>query len=452
MNVVDSFLSIIDQKNRDLNIFIEVFSSEAIERAKEIDEKIKLGKAGSLAGMVLSIKDNICYKDHSLTAASRILQNFKSLFTATVLERLLLEDAIVIGRVNCDEFAMGSANKNSYYGVTRNPIDRTKVVGGSSGGSAASVSAGMCHVSLGSDTGGSVRQPASFCGVVGFKPTYGAFSRHGLIAFASSFDQIGVLANSVDDISFVNEVVSGKDDYDTTCVLDKKKTNTTKSNTPHKKMVYFREVIEAEGLSPIIREKFMTKLDKLRSEGHTVENIDFPYLKYLAPCYYILSTAEASSNLSRFDGIHYGYRSESATNLEDLYIKSRTEGFGDEVKKRILLGTFVLSSSCYDDYYIKGQKVRALIKNYTNEIFDHYDCILSPVSPSTAFDIDRSNVSSTSDYLDDIFTVHANLAGIPAISVPLSEDEKGLPIGIQIMTDNFKDQELLSIAKIIESN
>ena len=356
-------------ENQHLNAFIEVYSDEALEQARLVDEKLANCSAGKLAGMVVGIKDNLCYKNHKVSASSKILDGFESLFTATSVQRLIDEDAIIIGRLNCDEFAMGSANENTIYGTVKNPLDNSKVAGGSSGGSAAAVSAGLCLVALGSDTGGSIRQPAAFCGIVGIKPTYSRVSRYGLIAYASSFDQIGPLTNNVSDAALILEVIAGKDDFDSTVSKkDVDNYSTAKFDNKPKKIAYISECLNRKGLDPEVKEFIENKIDKLKSEGHIVEPISFPYLDLLVPTYYVLTTAEASSNLARFDGVHYGYRSENITDLESTYINSRTEGFGEEVKRRIMLGTFVLSSDQYNAYYNKAQKVRRVIQDQTNEV------------------------------------------------------------------------------------
>ena len=438
------------EKNSHLNAFVEVYKEESISQAKKIDQKIINGTAGKLAGMVVGIKDNICYKNHKVSAGSKMLKDFESLFTATSVQRLLDEDAIIIGRLNCDEFAMGSANKNSIYGAVKNPLDNSKVAGGSSGGSAAAVSAGLCLVSLGSDTGGSIRQPASFCGVVGVKPTYSRVSRHGLIAYASSFDQIGTLTNNVEDAALVLEVISGKDGFDST-VSSKKKELYSKmeSDQKPKKIAYISECLDREGLDPEIKKFIQEKIIQLKKNGHIVEPISLPELDLLVPVYYIITTAEASSNLARFDGVHYGYRSDTTTDLENTYINSRSEGVGEEVKRRIMLGTFVLSAEYHDSYFTKAQKIRRLIQNKTNEMFEKYDFIISPTTPHTAFGIDQQHKDPTVMYLEDIFTVQANLAGNPAVSLPLGQHSNGLPIGLHIMADNFKESELLSFSKYL---
>lgn len=430
-----------------LNIFLEVFEHDALEQARRADERRKNGNAGKLNGMVIGLKDNLCYAGHKVSASSKILEGFESLYSATVVERLLAEDAVIIGRLNCDEFAMGSSNENSAYGPVKNPLDETRVPGGSSGGSAAAIVAGMCLATLGTDTGGSIRQPASFCGIAGYKPSYGKVSRWGAIAYASSFDQIGPLAFSVDDCNAIMHVIAGPDAYDATMLQQP-------ANIPFKpenidgaqRIAYFRQYIESRGLDPEIRAYMESLIQRLRDAGHTVEAVDFPYLDYVVPTYYILTTAEASSNLSRYDGVHYGYRSKEATSLESTYKLSRTEGFGAEVKRRIMLGTFVLSSGYYDAYYSKAQKVRRKLRDHTAAILSDYRFILMPTTPGTAFPIGGKSSDPIQLYLEDIYTVQANLCGVPAISIPAGKHSNGLPFGIQLVAAQNADSALLGFA------
>lgn len=445
--LVNQYLQRIEE-TADLNIFLEVFQSEILDNADALQEKIKAGKAGKLAGMVIAIKDNICYKGHKISASSKILKDFESLYSATAIDRLLAEDALIIGRVNCDEFAMGGSNENSAYGPVKNPVNKEYVPGGSSGGSAAAVAANCCLVALGSDTGGSIRQPASFCGVVGIKPTYGRISRHGLIAFASSFDQIGPLSHNVSDASLVLEVMAGKDSMDTTSSSQKVDSYSDFSENPKSlKIGFIQECLDSKSLDPEVKESQMKLIDQLREEGHTVEPVRLEELEYLVPTYYVLTTAEASSNLSRYDGIHYGYRSSAATDIESTYVKSRTEGFGKEVKRRIMLGSFVLSAGYYDAYYGKAQKVRRLIKEKTESLFEKYDLLLTPTTPATAFKFGANMDDPIKMYLEDIFTVHANLVGTPAISLPLFNHSKsGLPFGAQFMSAAFNEKLLLDFS------
>ncbi|AYL97469.1 Asp-tRNA(Asn)/Glu-tRNA(Gln) amidotransferase subunit GatA [Mucilaginibacter celer] len=436
------------EKNAHLNAFNEVFADEALVAAKNVDNKIKNNAAGKLAGMVIAIKDNICYKGHEVNASSKILTGFKSIFSSTVVERLLAEDAVIIGRCNCDEFAMGATNESSYFGPVKNFADNTRVSGGSSGGSAVAVQAGMCHAALGTDTGGSVRQPASFCGVVGLKPTYGSISRHGIIAYASSFDQVGPVTKSVEDAALLLEVLAGPDDYDSTLSQTPPPASYTNFQKPGKKKIaYLQEAISSPGVDTEVKDNLIKYIEKLRDEGHTVTPIAFELLDYLVPTYYILAMAEASSNLARYDGVHYGYRSPQATDLQSTYKKSRSEGFGKEVKRRIMTGTFVLSAGYYDAYYAKAQKVRRLIQEKTNEILVEYDFILVPTAPEPAFNIGREEKDPVVMYLSDIFTVQASLTGVPAISVPTGNNSKGLPLGLQLLTKHFGEQQLLDFAK-----
>ena len=433
-------------QKKHLNAFLEVFETSAKEQAMAIDLKIKSGTAGKLAGVIVGLKDNICYKGHKVSAASKILEGFESLYSATVVEKLLAEDAIIIGRLNCDEFAMGSSNENSAYGNVLNPLNEKCVPGGSSGGAAAAVAANLCHVSLGSDTGGSIRQPASFTGTVGIKPTYGRVSRYGLIAYASSFDQIGPITKTVEDNALILEVICGVDEHDNTSSSKKVEAFSKELSADKKyKIAYLKECVENEGLDPEIRINIEKQIERLKSEGHHLEGISFPYLDYLVPIYYVLTTAEASSNLSRFSGIHYGHRSKTATDLESTYKKSRKE-----VKRRIMLGTFVLSAGYYDAYYAKGQKVRRLVQNKTKEIFKDFDFILTPSTPGTAFEFGKNSADPIKMYLEDIFTVQAPIAGIPAISVPSGLHSNGLPIGLQLMADYFEESKLLNLASKIK--
>lgn len=447
VEVVNSYIAKIEEKKH-LNAFLEVFEESALAQAKLVDEKLANNTAGKLAGFVIGIKDNICYEGHKVTSASKILEGFESLYSATAVERLLAEDAIIIGRLNCDEFAMGSSNENSSHGNVLNPIQEDKVPGGSSGGSAAAVAGGLCMATLGSDTGGSIRQPASFCGVVGFKPTYGRISRWGLLAYASSFDQIGPFTTNIEDAALLTQVMAGKDEYDST-VSTKEVDNYVESLSSDRKIKIGipKQVIESEGLNPEIKDSILTLVAKLKEKGHTVEEFDFPYLDYMVPTYYVLTTAEASSNYSRYDGVHFGYRSPNAHDIESTYVLSRTEGFGEEVKRRIMLGTFVLSSGYYDAYYTKAMKVRRLIQDKTNEVLSEFDMILGPTTPDTAFKIGENVKDPITMYLQDIFTVHANLSGHPAISLPLGNHSNGMPFGIQVMAKPFAEKELFAFSK-----
>jgi len=435
--------------NAHLNAFNEVFTDEALAQAKAVDKRLQAGVAGKLAGMVIGIKDNISYKGHRVSASSRILDGFKAIYSSTIVERLLAEDAVIIGRCNCDEFAMGATNENSYFGPVKNAADHTRVSGGSSGGSAVAVQANMCHAAIGTDTGGSVRQPASFCGLIGLKPTYGRISRYGIIAYASSFDQVGPVTRSVEDAALLLEVMAGADEYDST--LSQKSVPPfaaeLEATTGKKRIAYLQEAIASPGVDTEVKAAMTIYIDKLRADGHTVTPITFEYLDYLVPSYYILATAEASSNLARYDGVHYGYRSPAATDLASTYKRSRSEGFGQEVKRRIMLGTFILSAGYYDAYYAKAQKVRRLIRQKTDEILNDYDFILVPTAPAPAGIIGKAEKDPVVGYLADIFTVQASLAGVPAISLPAGNNSKGLPLGLQLLTKRFGEQELLNFSK-----
>ena len=480
VELVEHYLSVIEDKNNVLNAFVEVYADESRLTAIEIDQKIKANTAGKLAGMVIGLKDVLCYENHGLQAGSKILNNFKSKFTATAVQRLIDEDVIIIGRQNCDEFAMGSSNENSAFGVVANAADTSRVPGGSSGGSAVAVQSGMCFASIGSDTGGSVRQPAAFCGLVGLKPTYGRISRWGLIAYGSSFDSIGPITNSVEDAALLLEVMAGSDDYDSTVsskpverysqllgnnrlqiggsAVEIANSDQLKNrlqignsavgiaNSNQLKIGYLRESIESEGVQEEIKAETKNLLTQLENLGHEVKPFEFELLDAFLPTYYILTTAEASSNLSRFDGVRYGHRSSESINLESLYKKSRTEGFGKEVKKRILLGSFVLSANYYDAYYTKAQKVRRLIQERTKELFSEFDFLVMPTTPTTAFKIGDKTSDSLQMYLADIFTVQANVTGYPAISIPRGLDKNNMPIGLQIMGKPFQEAQLLNFA------
>lgn len=435
-----------------LNAFLSVYETEALERAAALDLQRQQGQPlGKLHGVVVGLKDVISYKDHPLSAASNILGNFTAVYNATAVDKLLAAGAIIIGRQNCDEFAMGSSNENSAFGAVRNAIDESRVPGGSSGGSAVAVQADLCMISLGSDTGGSVRQPADFCGVVGLKPTYGRVSRYGLIAYASSFDQIGIFAKTVEDAALALEVIAGADDFDSTVSAREVPAyaELALENTEKKyKIAYFKEALEHPGLDPAIRETIEAFIKKLTDEGHTVKAIDFELLEHVVPTYYVLTTAEASSNLSRFDGVRYGYRADIAGgDLTELYKASRSQGFGKEVQRRIMLGTFVLSAGYFDAYFTKAQQVRQLLSQRTQAIFAEFDAIISPTVPATAFKIGEKSNDPVEMFLADIYTVFANLVGIPGISLPLFQHPNGLPFGLQVMTSHFDEVSLLRLSR-----
>ncbi|NVO83443.1 Asp-tRNA(Asn)/Glu-tRNA(Gln) amidotransferase subunit GatA [Hymenobacter terrestris] len=438
-------------RQENLNAFLEVWPEEARAQAVAVDAKLAAGTAGKLAGMVIGLKDVLAYEGHALQSSSHILDGFKSLFTGTAVQRLLDEDAILIGRQNCDEFAMGASNESSYFGPARNAIAPDRVPGGSSGGSAVAVQADMCLASIGSDTGGSVRQPAAFCGIVGFKPTYSRISRYGLVAYASSFDQIGTLTRSVEDAALLLEVMAGSDQFDSTVSQQPVPAYSQElTPAPHYRIGYIQDCLVRPGLNPEIKAATENALEQLRGQGHVVEAVEFPYLDFIVPTYYILTTAEASSNLSRYDGVKFGYRAPDVTDLESLYKKTRSQGFGPEVQRRILLGTFVLSASYYDAYYTKAQRVRRLIKEKTDELLRDYDFLVLPTTPTTAFKIGDEDRDTLSMYLADIFTVQASLAGVPAISVPNGLDSQGLPIGLQVLAGAFRESQLLAFASSLK--
>ncbi len=444
---VQYFLDRIEAK-KDINAYNFVFD-DALEQAKIVEEKIKNNSAGKLAGMVIAVKDVLSIKDKPLTCSSKMLENFNSVYTATAVQKLIDEDAIIIGKTNCDEFAMGSSNENSAFGNVLNPVDKTRVPGGSSGGSAAAVAANLCDVSLGTDTGGSIRQPASFCGIYGLKPTYGRVSRYGLTAFASSFDSIGPFANNVEDVALVLSVLAGKDELDSTSKeIDVPNYSTSLSKTEKIKIGIPQEFF-GEGLNEEVKYAIENKINSL-SKNEDIEFIDIhlPHNEYSIATYYILTTAEASANLQRYDGVRYGFRDSEQSELDDMYTQTRTKGFGNEVKRRIMLGTYVLSSGYYDAYYTKAQKVRRLIKEDFEKAFEKVDVILTPTSPFTAFKIGEKSSDPLEMYLSDIYTTAVNLAGIPGISIPVGNDKDGLPIGMQLLANQFNEEILLQTAKL----
>lgn len=434
---------------RHLNAFVSVYTEEALERAAALDAELAAGKPlRKLHGVILGVKDVICHKDHPLTAASRILKGFESVFSATAIERLLEAGAIIIGSLNCDEFAMGSTNENSAYGKVLNAIDETRVPGGSSGGSAVAVQTGCCMLSLGSDTGGSVRQPADFCGIIGLKPSYGRISRYGLIAYASSFDQIGIFGQHIKDVALALEVMAGADDFDSTASRQAVPAYSEMLQSDRTfRFAYFDTALNHPGLDPEIANAIHQKLLELEKNGHTVSAVDFDFLDYIVPAYYVLTTAEASSNLSRYDGVKYGYRTPVPVNdLASLYERTRSEGFGKEVKRRIMLGSFVLSAGYYDAYFTRAQRVRKLLFDQVEDIFRNYDFIIMPTSPVTAFRAGEKTDDPIAMYLADIYTVMANLTGIPAISLPLFRHSNGMPFGLQVMSARFDEVSLLQVS------
>jgi len=447
------------EETKDFNIFLKLEPDKILRSAEKSQEKYNKNQAGILEGIPISIKDNICEEGEQTTCSSKILQNFIAPYDATVIKKLKQAGTILFGRTNMDEFAMGSSTENSAFGVTKNPIDPERVPGGSSGGSAASVSAKIVPGSLGSDTGGSIRQPASFCGIYGLKPTYGSVSRYGLVAFASSLDQIGPFARNVDDIALLYSVIFGYDKYDSTSHPKTKEikieTNPNAYTKEQKKSlkigIYFPSENE-EGYDISVIKACESFKEKLQKEGYKIIPIKSDLWKYSIAIYYILATAEASSNLARYDGIRYGYRSPKAKNLIDVYIRSRTEGFGAEVKRRILLGTYVLSSGYYEAFYHKAQKARKMIREEYRNFFKDLDFILAPTSPTVPFKIGERVNDPISMYKSDLLTISVNLAGIPALSIPIAKDEKGLPIGMQIKAWHFEENKIFQLAKTFEKD
>lgn len=445
-NIVEQCLDNIT-RGAHLNAFLRVYAEEAKQKATAIDRKCREAPLSPLTGLIVGLKDLLCYQDHPAQAASKMLEGFVSQFSATAVQRLVDKDAIVIGHQNCDQFGMGSSNENSAFGPVHNALDVTRVAGGSSGGSAVAVQAHMCHASLGTDTGGSVRQPAAFCGLAGLKPTYGRISRHGLIAYASSFDTVGILAQNVQTCAAILEIIAGPDTFDSTASRQPVPAYTKLLQLNDKaKVAYLPATLDHTSLQSSIKNKTQAALDKLRQAGHQVEAVDFPLLAYALPTYYVLVNAEASSNLARFDGVRYGYRSTERATVAEMYRKTRTQGFGQEVQRRILTGTFVLSADYYDAWYVKAQKVRRLIKEQLEAILATYDFIVLPTTPTTAFKIGEHIQDPLSMYLADLYTVIASLAGVPAISIPNGADEKGLPIGLQVIAPAFEEAELLAFA------
>jgi len=449
---VNYFLNNIEQKKK-LNAFNFIFSEDALKNAEIIQNKIKEGKCGKLAGMVIAIKDVLLLKDKPNTCSSKILKDFVGIYTATAVQKLIDEDAIIIGKTNCDEFAMGSSNENSAFGPVLNPIDNSLVPGGSSGGSAVAVAAELCDVSLGTDTGGSIRQPAAFCGVFGLKPTYSRVSRYGLTAFASSFDTIGPFTRNVEDIALVLEVISGKDSLDSTS-SDKPIPNFSSEifNLKNKIKVGIPKEYFSDGLSIEIKNAIENVIKKLKSNNIEIVDINLPHTEYSIATYYILTTAEASSNLARYDGVRYGHRSNKSLTLEEMYVNSRSEGFGTEVKRRIMLGTYVLSAGYYDSYYLKAQKVRRIIKEDFDKAFEKIDLILTPTTPTLPFKIGEKSNDPLEMYLSDIYTTSANLAGIPGINIPIAKTNNSLPIGMQLLSNQFDELKLLQFSYFIQSN
>lgn len=454
VDVVTSYIKSINEKEDIINAFLLLQTDKALEKAKELDERIKKGeKVGRLAGIPIAIKDNMCTRGVATTCASKMLEDFVPPYDATVIKKLEEEDAILIGKTNLDEFAMGSSTENSAFKITKNPIDTTRVPGGSSGGSAAAVGSDMVPLALGSDTGGSIRQPASFCGIVGMKPTYGLVSRYGLIAFGSSLDQIGPFSKNIEDNAYLLNIIAGEDELDGTTTKGIEKKDYMKdldSGIKGMKIGIPVEFIEEKGLDPEIRAAVLKDIEVLKELGAEVEEFSLPSTKDgLAP-YYIISSAEASSNLARFDSIRYGYRAKDFDSVEDLVEKSRSEGFGKEVKRRIMLGTYALSSGYYDAYYNKAQKFRAKLKQDFKKAFKKYDIIMGPVSPILPFKIGERCEDPTAMYLADIYTININLATVPALSMPGGKSSEGLPIGIQLIGDLFSEDKIYKVGYALE--
>jgi aspartyl-tRNA(Asn)/glutamyl-tRNA(Gln) amidotransferase subunit A len=437
------------KRNQHLNAFVEVFAEEALQKAARLDEqRIAGGTMKALHGVVIAIKDVICYKDHAVTAASAILKDFTSLYTATALQFLIDEDAIIIGRCNCDEFAMGSSNENSTYGAVKNAADEARVPGGSSGGSAVAVQANMCMLSLGTDTGGSVRQPADFCGIIGFKPGYGSISRYGLIAYASSFDQIGIFGKNIADVRLLWEIMSQPDEKDSTMRQNVQALDKERAEVKKYKLATFSQAMQHKGLDKEIAATINSTTDLLKANHFIVDELGLDLFDYIVPAYYVLTTAEASSNLSRYDGTRYGLNTGEKTDLEQFYCSNRSEGFGLEVKRRIMLGTFVLSTGYYDAYYAKAQQIRKLLVDKMEKIFEEYDAVIMPVSPTTAFKLGEKNDPVTT-YLADIYTVLANLCGLAAIAIPLFSHSNNMPFGLQVMSKSGDEVTLLEISEML---
>lgn len=447
-----AYIDRINEKEKDVQAFITLTTDEALETSKNIEESVNKGEIkGELAGIPIGIKDNICINGVKTTCASKMLENFIAPYNATVIEKINDENMICLGKTNMDEFAMGSSTENSYFKKTKNPWDLSRVPGGSSGGSAAAVASNMVPWALGSDTGGSIRQPAGCCGIVGLKPTYGLISRYGLIAYASSLDQIGTFTKDVEDTAILLNIIAGHDDKDTTSAVQEKKdyTKALKNDVKGLKIAVPKEFF-GDGINKEVKESIEKAIEKYKELGATVEEVSLDIADYSLATYYIIACAEASSNLGRFDGIRYGYRSSKFNNLRDIYINSRSEGFGDEVKRRIILGTYVLSSGYYDAYYKKAQQVRTLVKNRFDEIFENHDIILTPTAPTTAFKIGEKSDNPLEMYLSDICTVSVNIAGLPGLSMPCGVDSKGMPVGMQLIGKRFDEETILNVAYTYE--
>ncbi|HBA94050.1 MAG TPA: Asp-tRNA(Asn)/Glu-tRNA(Gln) amidotransferase GatCAB subunit A [Ruminococcaceae bacterium] len=453
MDAVESVAKSIEQKDETYNCYVSYDKDDALERAQQVQKKIDAGESTSpLAGVPIAIKDNICEKGRLTSCASKILYNFKPPYNATVINKLNDADMVPFGKVNMDEFAMGSTTETSYYGSTKNPWDITKVPGGSSGGAAASVAADESVVALGSDTGGSVRQPCSFCGVTGLKPTYGAVSRYGLIAYASSLDQIGPIGKDVLDVTAVFNIIKGKDVKDGTSMQSEVfDYNDIRIDSLKGKKIGIPSDFFGEGINEEVAKNVLNAAETLKSLGAEIEQFDMPIVKYAIPTYYIIACAEACSNLSRFDGIKYGYKSKDAYNLRDVYFKSRSEGFGMEVKKRIMLGNFVLSSGYFDAYYKKALQAKGLICKSFNDAFEKYDFLLGPVAPTTALKMGEGLSDPLAMYLGDIYTVMINIAGLPSLALPCGFDSDNMPVGMQLIGKPFDEKTILSAGYAFQS-
>ncbi|MCR5149297.1 MAG: Asp-tRNA(Asn)/Glu-tRNA(Gln) amidotransferase subunit GatA [Eubacterium sp.] len=451
VEAVTAYLDRADAIEKDVNAYITLDREEALKKAEEADAKIASGElTGPLAGVPVAIKANMCIEGHLASCASHILDNFYPTYTSTAVEKLLAAGAVNLGSTNMDEFAMGSTTETSYFGATHNPWDTGRVPGGSSGGSAAAVAADECAAALGSDTGGSIRQPASFCGVTGIKPTYGRVSRYGLIAYGSSLDQIGPLGKDVTDCATILEIISGKDPKDSTSVEGENDFTSALINDVKGMKIGVPRDYFLEGIDDDVKKAVLGAADRLRSLGAEVEEFDLGMVEYAIPAYYIIACAEASSNLERFDGVKYGYRTKNYDDLHEMYKKTRSEGFGAEVKRRIMLGSFVLSSGYYDAYYVKALRVKALIKEAFDKALAKYDVILGPVAPTTALKCGESLSDPIKMYLGDIYTVAVNLAGLPGISLPCGYDKDGLPIGLQLLGQTFDEKKIIRAAYTFE--
>ena len=450
--ITKAYINRIHEKEKDIGAFVTVLEENAMNKAKEIEEKVNNNEIkGNLAGIPIGIKDNICTKGIHTTCSSKMLENFVSPYDATVMEKINKENMINLGKLNMDEFAMGGSTEYSAFHITKNPWNLNKVPGGSSGGSAAAVASQMVPWALGSDTGGSIRQPASFCGVVGMKPTYGLVSRYGLVAFASSLDQIGPITKDVEDCAMLLNVITGHDEKDSTSENREKVdyTLSLKNNVKGMKIGIPKEFY-GEGIQPEVKQKLEEAIEKYKEPGAEVEEFSLDIANYALATYYIIACAEASSNLGRFDGIRYGYRTPNYNDLKDIYINSRSEAFGNEVKRRIILGTYVLSSGYYDAYYKKALEVRTLVQSKFDEAFSKYDVILTPTAPTTAFNIGEKSSNPLEMYLADICTVSVNIAGLPGISIPCGVDKEKMPIGMQLIGQKFNEETLLNAAYTFE--